>query len=68
MDKDSTHDGHLKTYDTTLWVYKEYEKEKQRRKDIEEELKTLQGIHTTLMSNFNIHMKICKSYDWQGGL
>ena len=72
MDTDSTSNGYIEpNYSPSgnvKWMYDLLQDERQRRTKIEEELKTLQGIHTTLMSNFNIHMKICKSYDWQGNV
>ena len=56
------------TSSNLLWIYEQYNKERQEKEKYIQKLEDMEDRYITLTKNFTLHMDICRSHskDWQG--
>lgn len=50
------------------WMYDRLQEQIKEKEDYKDKLSNMENRYLTLTHNFSLHMKICKSEDWRGGI
>lgn len=50
------------------WFYDLFQQERKEKEEYKQKLENIENRYLTLTHNFSVHMKICKSDDWRGGI